>query len=232
MTTLFSCLSGSNLYGTSDPANLHDVDTFAVEAKDRLYYLGMDGPEGLGSAKQTMEAVAGVMYDTTTYELRHFAKLALAGNPAVLPMLWTPARYATTLTVPWAMVVAHRDAFVSQRAVAAFKGMAYNEQKKFEAAVGTGLEKLPWKSAMHTQRLLAMLAEFLFTENFVVDRRGVDAELLVQVRQGRMSVKATLAEFAVLHEVVGDALATTRVPEQPDRQRVSRVVADALTQVL
>lgn len=233
MKVLYDSLSGSGLYGTSDPQKPHDVDRFQVVAMDRFYYLGMDGPEGLGSAKQTMVTGAdGVVLDTTSYELRHFAKLAMAGNPAVLPMLWAPWEYASVVANPWVLLAENRRAFGSQKAVAAFRGMAFNEQRKFEAAVGMELEVLPWKSAMHTQRLLAMLVEFLETGSFAVDRRGVDAMLLMHVRQGGMTVKATLDEFAVLHEQVEDALTRTPVPEQPDRATVSRAVADALEMAL
>ena len=235
-TVLFKSLNGSALYGTADPNKVHDVDYFQVYAEDRLYYLGLGRPEGNGRGTQTMTTgVDGVLCDLVAYEVQHFALLAMAGNPAVLPMLWQHdgALGGETVTEQWRMLYRNRYAFASQKAVAAFKGMAYSERKRFNAAVEMGVEvPVPWKSAMHSLRLLAMLAEFLRTGDMKADRRTVDAAVLVGVRTGAYSVERVANMVADAEEEVDYWLERTHLPVKPDRDKVSKVMADVLESLL
>ncbi len=221
---MLRALVGSQAYGTALPgAPVHDVDYVEVYRQSPEWYWGLDAQAPM-KGDQTFTVVDGVTHDTTTYLLQHFAKLAMAGNPAVLPVLWVD-KYET-LSEAGRVLVTFRHVFSSKLVHTAFTGMARNAQREFAKSVTNG--QPAWKQAMHTLRLSQMVYEFLQTGELWVDRTELDAPYLQAVRAGRCGVEDVDYEMAKALQKADDALEFCTLPDQPDTAMVNTVLVMAM----
>ena len=74
------------------------------------------------------------------------------------------------------------------------------------------------KHGAHAVRLLRMGVEFLRTGRFDVDRTGMDAEELKEIKRGQWPLERVQAEAERLFTEAENALRTSRLPERPDRE--------------
>jgi predicted nucleotidyltransferase len=149
-------VSGSHAYGLAHEAS--DLDLRGVYVAP-----GAD----LFKADLVREQVVLHDPDTTIFELRKFCKLAAAGNPGALEMLWTPPAQIVVASEAWAEMVAVRQAFLSVRVHEAFLSYARSQWEDAsrlaagEEMGGRWKERTRLKHLVHTFRVLEE-AEMLF----------------------------------------------------------------------
>jgi uncharacterized protein len=112
---IFSCLSGSHMYGTSTPAS--DVDVRGVFIPSKEYFMGF----------QTIEQFQCKEPDTTYFEIRKFMRLALDCNPNIIEHLFVPESEWKLGTREWEEIVAHKEWFLSKKARWTFSGYATSQ---------------------------------------------------------------------------------------------------------
>jgi len=112
---LFSCLSGSHMYGTSTPES--DVDVRGVFIPPREYFLGF----------QTIEQASCKDPDTVYYEIRKFMRLALDCNPNIVEHLFVPENQWRISSAEWNIIFENRELFISKKARWTFSGYATSQ---------------------------------------------------------------------------------------------------------
>jgi hypothetical protein len=84
------------------------------------------------------------------------------------------------------------------------------------------------KHGAHAVRLLRMGVEFLRSGEFYVDRRGIDVDELKEIKRGTWPLARVNAESERLFAEARDALASSRLPEHPDRERAEALLVGIL----
>lgn len=223
-TVLLRTLAGSHAFGTFLADGSGDVDELVVSVLDYKQHFGL--PECRDDAsKQEFVQGAGKRLDVTTHEVTKFFQLLMKGNPSVFFALYSKM---PNMASPWAnkvwsdLVVGNKQLFFSHNVYAAYCGMATQHGRML-----LGTEKgaaVRWKAAMHAVRTMRNLVEWLRDREMVVDRTGVDADYLLEVRQGLLSVGEVQATLTALFE---EAEALVKKADLP-----ARVDADAVSELL
>lgn len=129
----------------------------------------------------------------TIYSLPKFLKLALEGNPNLLEMLGTNEEHLIVFSDAGKFLREHLSLFLSQKVRHSFLGYAIDQLHRIKSSREHETGK--WahlvakygyntKHAMHLVRLLRMGYELLSEGKLIVNRRGIDADELLAIRDG------------------------------------------------
>jgi predicted nucleotidyltransferase len=160
--------------------------------------------------------VAGPRGGEFSWELERFCVLALRSEPGVLEVLHSPA--VERIDATGQELLGLRDAFLSRRAEASFRGYAAQQLARAEADLRSRGEPR-WKHAMHMIRLLISCRDLLRTGRLVVDVGG-HRDRLLAVKRGERAWPEVRAWMRDLLEEVDAAAAGTPLPADPDHRRV------------
>ena len=203
---LFVLLYGSHAHGTAGPTS--DEDWRGV------YQLPTEDWLGLHQPKTTWERKP----DTVLWELGHYARLLLGGNPNIVGMLWAPDECVVSVSGPVARLREMRTEFITRRMVSAYHGWVHTELKVGESLTG--------KRASHLLRLLWELDGALTTGDVPVVLPEHRRKTVVAVKRGNLDVSVALA--MVRDELVRiDALVRASDLPEPPEEKVRQIVVDA-----
>lgn len=175
--------------------------------------------------------------DVVVYSLRKFVGLLLKGNPNVLGLLYLPPRCWMWTNLAWDRLYDQREIFLSERVITAHAGYAQGQLHKLgtpNARGYMGRERKELfarfgydpKNASHLVRLLRMGCEYAETGDLQVDRTRIDAQELIEIKEGRWPLARIQREaeegFRRLHE----AKARKLLPPHPDAGRANALVAE------
>ena len=204
--TVLAVVVGSRAYGLAGPGSDHDRRGVYV-APTRLFWR-LDKP------------VDGPAAEQFSWEVERFCTLALQANPTVLEVLWSPLVEA--VTADGQQLLAVRRAFLSRR-VADTYGSYARDQLDRVASRRQRTGQTNHKQAMHMIRLLYAGAHLLRTGDVLVDVEHLRDRLLA-VRRGDLPWERVTSWAAELLADLAEAAAGTRLPEQPDRDTVDRLL--------
>ncbi len=199
--TFYRALIGSRAYGLAQEGS--DTDTRGV------YLPPADLHWSFAGAPEQLEDRAT---DTVYWEVGKFLRLALAANPTILEVLWSPQ--VLQLTPLGEELCALRGALLSRRAYATYRGYAQSQFARLERARATGTPP-DWKHAMHLLRLLLSGAAALRDGAVLVDV-GAYRDDLLAVRAGRWSWEDVVAWRAELEVQLDSAHVLSRLPDDPN----------------
>lgn len=162
--------------------------------------------------------------DVIVYSARKWARLALAGNPTVLLVLFVPDAEVVFRDEVGAELVANAPRFVSRRAAARFLGYLRAQRDAMTGATSARTNRpelvaahgYDTKYAMHALRLGLQGIELLTTGRITLPVPQPDLDRLRAVRRGELGLEEVLA---AIDDVEGRLLAlhdSDRVPEHPD----------------
>jgi predicted nucleotidyltransferase len=208
--TVLAVVVGSRAYGLDGPGS--DCDRRGVYAAPTRWFWRLDKPP---------THVDGPAAEQFSWEIERFCTLALQANPTVLEVLWSPL--VEQVTDDGRQLLAIRRAFLSRR-VADTYGRYAQDQLDRVAARRQRTGQTNHKQAMHMIRLLHAGAHVLRTGEVLVDVTHLRDRLL-GVRRGEVPWEQVAAWTAELLADLADAAADTRLPEQPDRDAVDRLLA-------
>lgn len=208
---IYSCVVGSRAYGLAGPDS--DVDRRGVFLAPATAFWRLspapthrDGPRA----------------EEMHWELARCLGLALAANPTVLEVLWSPL--VEVLTDVGRGLLAVRPALLSRRVAETYGRYAADQLAKLSSArERTG--EVRWKQAMHMLRLLMAGAHVLRTGDVLVDVSAHRDDLLA-VRRGEVAWVSVAARAEALRADLAVALGDTVLPESPDRDRVEEFLVD------
>ena len=197
--TILRGVVGSTAHGTGLDGH-EDRDEMGVFVEPRAavcglspidHYIYRTQPEGVRSGPGDL--------DLTMYSLRKFTRLAVAGNPSILLLLWLP-EFITRHPIA-DRLIAMRQAFISREAGERFLGYLVSQRMRLtgERAKTVSRPELvaqfgyDTKFAMHALRLGLQGAELLTTRNMSVPVREPDRSVLLTVRRGEVTFAEALA---------------------------------------
>ena len=120
--TILYVISGSRAYGTNNAES--DYDYKGVAVAPRVYRDGY--------LKQFEQQLIKVP-DATIFDCRKFFKLAADCNPNIIEVLWSTPDMLEHCTPAGELLLAHRDDFLSRKAVYTFTGYAVAQLKRIKS---------------------------------------------------------------------------------------------------
>lgn len=234
------CLIGSHSHGTyipsNDPNSIDDVDYMGVILPPPSHAFGLKSITG-HAWKSTV--IKRDELDVVFYSLQHYIHLLLKGNPNVIGLLWLNPNCYIRHSWLWNILNLNRHLFVSKKSYEAFRGIAkshFEGMKKegaYKGYMGEKRKKIvdqygyDVKDAAHMIRILKMGIEFLETGQMNVDRTGIDAEFIKDIKTGKYDLQDILEMWETLDSVIEEAYEKSTLPENVDYDKI-----DQLTQKL
>ncbi len=226
-------VGGSELHGAKVGAT-DDLDIYGV------FVESPEGALGLTPLVHFVWSTAGDErrngpddVDITLYSLRRWAELAAKGNATALHFVFADA---TAESAPvWAMVQEQRRVFLSRRSAEQFLGFADNQKQRITGEKGRGAKGqrpeyigqfgYDTKAAMHCLRLYFECIELMERGEITLPRP--ERELLIEIRNGAWPLQRFLETARELHNKAEAAARVSSLPDAVDREKISKVVADA-----
>lgn len=120
--TILYVLHGSRAYGTDRPDS--DYDYKGVAVSPRVYRDGY---------LQRFEQQLIKEPDATIFDIRKFFKLAADCNPNIIEVLWSAPESIIHCTPAGALLLDHKEDFLSRKAVYTFSGYAMSQLKRIRS---------------------------------------------------------------------------------------------------
>ncbi len=203
--TVYACVMGSRAFGLATRDS--DTDRRGVFVAPTPLFWGFEKPP---------THVTGPREEEFSWELERFCLLALRSSPGVLEVLHSPIVERVDATGE--ELLGLRDAFLSRRLDASFRGHAAQQLARIEADIRTRGEPR-WKHAMHLIRLLISLRDVLRTGRLTVDA-SEHRDRLLAVKRGERTWPEVRSWMRALMDEADAAAARTPLPADPDRPRV------------
>jgi len=241
--TVLAGMCGSHVHGTwippEDPSGTDDVDVFSVIVHPRPHYMGLDYFRRAEQSYQTH----GEGLDIAVFEAVHYIDLLSKGNPNVNLYLWLEPHEYFARAAAGEVLIAARDAFISEKMFASFGGYAYAQLKRMTHGERMGYmgEKrkalfdergYDTKNAAHCVRLFYTALRLARTGKLVPKLEGDELAMVLSIKTGTASLNfveqlATNldAEFRAAVQV---CMLAHRFPPRPDPDVMNRIVRDVL----
>lgn len=196
----YQVLAGSYAYGLAGPTS--DADWRGVYQLPTETFLRLRQPD------ETVELPP----DQTYYELRHFFRLCLAGNPNIMELLWLDPRFVVVTSPVMEHLRAMRQHFFSTSMLAAYRGWALRERLNMAPLEVKGADgrmrpatsadwkrdKLEGKGGSHLVRLLSDLRGALRDGELRVTLEGAERDFALAIKQGRVPAEDVIAAVDAL----------------------------------
>lgn len=202
------------IYRTAEERARHDPE-------DDQRYKGMTPPSQAGDL------------DLVIYSLRKFCRLASAGNPTILILLFAEPTLATPLGLE---LRAARDMFASREAGARFLGYLKAQKERMLGTRGQMrvtrtelIEKYGYdtKYAMQAIRLGYQGIEYLEDGKLTLPMDTVSRNWLMQVRRGEWHFPAVIKAIEECEARLLSLLDRSPLPKRPDRHAIDRFLSSA-----
>ena len=192
------------------------------------HFVDRTQPEGARSGPGDLDLVA--------YSLRKWFRLALAGNPTVLLLLFSPPESLLVRTERGDSLRALHPAIVSRRAGPRYMGYLRAQKQRFAGERGQRRVKRPeleeahgydTKYAMHVLRLGHQGIELMETGRLTLPLPEPVRSDVMAVRNGELDRAEVVAEIERVEDRLRSAVERSRLPEEPDYGRVDAFVLEA-----
>ncbi len=246
--TILRAQVGSGVHGTSIDGQ-DDRDEMGICLEPAEYVTGIARvPAGVGTLTATVEfeqyqrhtvwdqpgglanrSGAGDL-DVVIYSARKWCRLALAGNPTVLLLLFVPDDEVVYRNDAGAELVANAHRFVSQVAADRFLGYLRAQKAAMtgESGAHTNRPELvavhgyDTKFAMHALRLGVQGVELLTTGRITLPVPEPDREYLRSIRRGELGQAEVIRAVEAAEQNLESLRASQSIPAEPDRVWVNR----------
>lgn len=238
-----STVHGLALEGTDD----RDEMGVAIEPPEFLIGLARAKFERDGDYQQGLEHVVERTQaegqksgpgdlDRTTYSLRKWMRLACAGNPTTLILLYVPLSMCDIETEQGELLRNLAPAIVSKSCGPRFLGYLHSQKLRLLGERGQKNVKRPeleeafgfdTKYAMHVLRLAIQGIEMMTAGKLTLPMGQAERSLLMGVRQGEWSRDSVLRLIDTYEERLALAVARSKLPDEPNWRRVNAFLVDA-----
>ena len=240
--TILRGLVGSTVHGLNVNDGIEDRDEMGICVEpidaamalwsrfEQFIYRSAAEREGRSDARSS----AGDL-DLTIYSLRKWTRLALAGNPTILLLLFTPDDQLVFCDALGAQLRGLTSAIISRRVQAPFLGYLQAQKQRLKGERGQKrihrpeLEEMygfDTKYAMHMLRLGFQGVELLTTGRLSLPMREPERSFLLDVRRGKVAEEACFLRAEALERELIALADTSVLPEAPEEARVERWVLD------
>jgi hypothetical protein len=229
MRTIVTAEYGSRAVGVATEDSDHDLMSVVIEHRECV-----TGIESIDTAT-TSTAGPGQRStredtDTTRYPLQKWARLATAGNPTVLSLLFIDNPIETSAA--WEQLLGTRGAFISREAGRKFRGYSWGQR---QAMVGqrnkrTNRPELvhrhgyDTKFGYHMVRTAMQGVELMNTGALTLPMKPGEVGLLRSIREGLVTKDSVLALAQQLDNDLDVAIRRSDLPDQPARYLINRAL--------
>lgn len=204
---------GSIAHGTYIPNNDQtDIDLMGVYIDNIEYYYGLIDNEKKDYLEEKKDE-----WDAVSYEIRKLFNLLLKQNPNVLMLLFLEEKHIIYKTDIWQMIIDNKECFNSKNAFHSFAGYVNGQ-----------LRRKTHRSASHAIKLLYMCIEYLETGYMSVDRTKIDAELIIDIKMGKLKLEAVKVLAEKLFKQARLAYEKSSLPEEVDEIKVEVLLVEIL----
>ncbi len=166
--------------------------------------------------------------DVVIYSARKWARLALAGNPTVLLVLFVPDEEVVFRNDPGAELVDNAQRFVSKLAAQRFLGYLQGQKSAMTGQVGAHTNRpelvathgYDTKYAMHALRLGYQGVELLTTGRITLPVPEPHREYLRSIRRGEVGLDEVVDAVSAAEAELTRLKESSTLPDEPDRQWV------------
>jgi uncharacterized protein len=166
--------------------------------------------------------------DVIIYSARKWARLALAGNPTVLLVLFVPDEEVVFRDEAGAELTANASRFVSRLAASRYLGYLTGQKAAMTGQPGAHTNRpelvavygYDTKYAMHAMRLGLQGIELLTTGRITLPVPEPHRAYLRSIRRGERPLEEVLAAITDAEERLARLRDNPAIPDQPDRQWV------------
>ncbi len=156
--------------------------------------------------------------DTKFDEIERFLELCLKCNPERLEMLGCEKR--EVVTPEGRMLLDIQGSFLSKRVRKTYGGYAKGQIGRVERKIERSTKPL-----MHLCRLM-LTGAFILREGFVNPDMSEYRDTMLAIRKGEMSEEDALKWFYSLEADFNKAGETTKLPDEPDREKANQVLLE------
>lgn len=185
---LFVSLAGSRLYGYHRANSDYDYRGIYLNTPDEIL-----GPfAGKDSIESMVTDDSGNTSDVVLYELRKFIRLAVAGNPNILEILFSPQdawEYSRNL---WCIVYNERHAFLSKQLYKPYSEFMASELKKLNTHYDP-------KAAANCYRLMVQCITLCREGTFSPRLNADNAQMMKDIRNEQLDPLYVLSELQGAH---------------------------------
>lgn len=208
---------GSRAYGLDDEHS--DTDKRGIYLPQAEQHWSLEG---------VPEQIENDATQEVYWELEKFLKLALKSNPNILETLYSPL---VEFASPFAKkLIAARAEFLSRAVYDTFQGYVESQFKRITTEL-RNLERIRWKQMMHLIRLQLTGITLLQTGELTL-HVGEHLQLLRDIKSGKRKFDEVDALRRSLSHQFDLALATTSLPEHPNRELANDLLIEARTLAL
>jgi len=214
---VFQALAGSRAYGLARAGSDEDWRGIYQASTESLY--GLRGP------------VEHVDFppDQQYWELTHFARMCLAGNPNIMELLWIPSDMIAVDSAVARSLRAMRRSFLTSSCASAYLGWIKSTRMKMNAQGLAGVSGDPAVEAKRRSHLVRIALNFrslLRKGEMDVRLTGSDLELVSAIKTGRMDLDKV---DALINSLEAECLALAKSTNwpAPDPKPVDRLLVRA-----
>ena len=229
--TILRATVGSKLHGLNLEAT-DDTDEMGVCVEPPEYVVGLrkfeqwvyrTQPEGHPSGPEDL--------DLTIYSLRKWVRLALAGNPTVLLLLFAPPSECRVRTPTGAELQRMAPSFISRAVAEPYLGYFNAQRQRLTGErggralrKGSALEKpgagYDTKYAMHMVRLGYQGIELLETGRITLPMPPAQREFTMAIRRGELNLDEVLSRASELEQRLAGLKVSSSLPERPETELI------------
>jgi uncharacterized protein len=221
---------GSGVHGTSISGQ-DDRDEMGLCLEPPQFVTGLARvPNGiLGEAPSVVfEQYGAGDLDVIIYSVRKWARLALAGNPTVLLVLFVPDEEVMFRNDVGAELTDNAHRFVSRLAAGRFLGYLQGQKAAMTGQVGAhtnrpelvAIHGYDTKYAMHALRLGLQGIELLTTGRITLPVPEPHRSYLRSIRRGEVALAEVIEAVAETEAKLTELREGSSIPDQPDRRWV------------
>jgi len=226
---IMACIGGSQAHGAK-LGETDDTDWYGLYIPPPERVLGLEREEHFVFSTGGKIGGNGPQdVDVCLYTLLKWAGLAAKGNPSALHFLFAPLEFSA---VTWEQVVRRPEVFLAKGHVMPFLGFADDQMKRLLGEKGqknihrAKLEEMhgyDTKYAMHVIRLYGEAKELMEEGRISLPRPNKDE--LIEIRKGKYSLNEIREVGEQLEAEALAAQASSPLPEQVDREAISKLLA-------
>jgi predicted nucleotidyltransferase len=213
-------ITGSRLYGTETPTS--DFDYMGVFVPPKEYVIGIH------KCEQVIVKDEKTQLDYTCYNLPRYIELAMANNPNILSLLYTPKKGIVYENEYGRILRDSRALFLSKKSYHTFKGYAHSQKQKIITKNPIGSRKAlvnmfnyDVKFASHLIRLLYEAIDIMVGKELVYPSpHRVD---LKAIRAGKWDLGKVLSESERLEQLVDEAYVKSDLQYMCDRDKIENI---------
>lgn len=225
-------IGGSELHGAKVQGT-DDMDIYGLYVEPPWYVIGLDKFEHfVWSTSGQHERNGPEDVDITLYGLRKWAGMAAKGNPTALHFLFSDS--PTRSNWRW-LRMDLKEAVLAKSSARQFKGFVDAQMGRLLGTRGQGkhgqrpelINNFGYdvKAGMHAVRLLNECIELMNTGHITLPRPEKD--LLITIRTGQWSLDKLSSYVNQLFNEVRLAEASSKLPDHPDKVKLSQIVVKA-----